>query len=41
MTGCRTYSEFVELTNPYERHLIVESIDAYHRQREGAGGGGV
>jgi hypothetical protein len=33
VTGFRTYSEFVEETNPYERQLIVGSIAARNRER--------
>jgi len=33
MTGCRTYSEFVSMTNPPERRLIIKSIEAHDRQK--------
>lgn len=39
MTGFKTYSAFVAETNPYERRLIVESIEQYHRERDSSGGG--
>ncbi|AGC34569.1 hypothetical protein HSTV1_24 [Haloarcula sinaiiensis tailed virus 1] len=45
MTGFRSLSEFVAETNPYERELIVRSIDAWHSEQDsggspGAAGGG-
>lgn len=39
MTGCRTLSEFYDLTDPLERRLIVKSIDAYYEAKSGDGGG--
>lgn len=39
ITGCRTYTEFHELTDPVERRLIVRSIEAWHEERGGGGGG--
>jgi len=43
VTGFRTLSEFYEHTNPYERTLILESMQAYADAKErasGSGGGG-
>ena len=40
MTGFRTLSEFYEETNPYERTLIMESMQAYADEKERAAGGG-
>jgi len=34
MTGCRTYSEFIELTNPPERRLIIKSIEAHDKRKQ-------
>lgn len=33
VTGCRTYSEFIEETAPLERRLIVRSIDERNKER--------
>jgi hypothetical protein len=39
MTGCRTLSEFYDLTNPLERRLIIKSIEAYNEEKSSSTGG--
>jgi len=40
LTGFRTWGEFVEETNDYERHLIMRSVEQWHdEQSDGVGGG--
>lgn len=33
LTGFRSYGEFISETNPYERALIIESIEAWHDEQ--------
>lgn len=40
LTGFRSLSEFHEETSVFERHLIIESIEAYNEERSSTGGGG-
>jgi len=35
-TGFRSYSEFIEATDEYERRLLLECHAAYHEERERA-----
>jgi len=35
-TGFRTYSEFIEATDEYERRLLLACHAAYHEERERA-----
>lgn len=40
LTGFRTYSEFVRETNPYQRALLMQAIEAWHDKRDQGGGAG-
>jgi hypothetical protein len=41
ITGFKTYSAFIDETTPLERQLLVRSVEQWHAEQDGGGGGAV